>query len=101
MWEAELAADPQVAASSLAARLVRVPGEAAGIHCGDFGVGGARRWSWGNDSVTAIWQWAAGSGQYVLVRIDARRDALTGWYPVPSEATFRRVMTRLDGGSET
>ena len=51
----------------------------------------------GNDSVAAIWQWAAGTGQDVLARIGARHDALTGRYVVPSERTFRRVLTALDG----
>nr|WP_269440558.1 transposase family protein [Micromonospora tarapacensis] len=51
----------------------------------------------GNDSVAAIWQWATGAGQEVLARIGARYDALTGRYVVPSERTFRRVLTKLDG----
>jgi predicted transposase YbfD/YdcC len=51
----------------------------------------------GNDCVTAIWQWAAGTGQDVLARIGARYDGWTGRYLVPSEATFRRVLTRVDG----
>jgi hypothetical protein len=51
----------------------------------------------GNDSLTAIWQWAAGTSQEVLARIGARFDGWTGRYVVPSEATFRRVLTRIDG----
>lgn len=102
LWEAELAADPQVMASSLVARLARVPDprDPRGRRhplvvilvlaaCATLVVG--------NDSVTAIWQWAVGTGQEVLARIGARHDAFTGWYLVPSEATFRRVLTRLDG----
>ena len=51
----------------------------------------------GNDCVTAIWQWAAGADQEVLARIGARYDAWTGRYLVPSEPTFRRVLTSVDG----
>jgi predicted transposase YbfD/YdcC len=51
----------------------------------------------GNDSVAAIWQWAAGTGQDVLARLGARYDALSGRYLVPSERTFRRVLSELDG----
>ncbi|MGI8312322.1 ISAs1 family transposase [Saccharopolyspora hattusasensis] len=51
----------------------------------------------GTDSVTAIWQWAAGTSQEVLARIGARRDPLRGRYLVPSERTFRRVLAGLDG----
>ncbi|MDT5028398.1 MAG: hypothetical protein QOE61_4824 [Micromonosporaceae bacterium] len=50
----------------------------------------------GNDSVAAIWQWAARTSQDVLRRIGARFDALTGRYVVPSERTFRRVLAALD-----
>src|SRR5439155_12224965 len=50
----------------------------------------------GNDSVAAIWQWAAGTSQEVLHRIGGRFDALTGRYLVPSERTFRRVLADLD-----
>ena len=42
----------------------------------------------GNDSVSAIWQWSAGTSQEVLARIGARRDPLRGRYLVPSERTF-------------
>jgi predicted transposase YbfD/YdcC len=51
----------------------------------------------GNDSVTAISQWAAGTSQDVLARLGARYDGFTGRYLVPSEPTFRRVLTHLDG----
>jgi hypothetical protein len=42
----------------------------------------------GNDCMTAIWQWAAGTSQEVLARIGARHDGWTRRYQVPSEATF-------------
>jgi predicted transposase YbfD/YdcC len=51
----------------------------------------------GNDSVTAIRQWAARTPQDVLHRIGARFNPLLGRYTVPSERTFRRVLTGLDG----
>jgi hypothetical protein len=101
MWEAELAADPQVMASSLAMRwgrcLIRVIRGAAGhplvvilvlTACATLVVG--------NDCVSAIWQWAAGTGQDVLARTGARHDGWTGRYVVPSEATFRRVLTAVE-----
>ncbi|MCW2938704.1 MAG: transposase, family [Actinomycetia bacterium] len=50
----------------------------------------------GNDSVAAIWQWAARTSQEVLERIGARRDPLLGRYVVPSEQTFQRVLADLD-----
>jgi hypothetical protein len=50
----------------------------------------------GNDSVAAIWQWAAGTSQEVLARLGACYDAFTGRYLVPSERTFRRVLSSLD-----
>ena len=102
LWEAELAADPQVMVSSLADRLAGVPDprDPRGRRhrlvvvlvltaCATLVVG--------NDGVTAIWQWAAGAGQDVLARIGARYDGWTGRYQVPSEATFRRVLTQVDG----
>jgi predicted transposase YbfD/YdcC len=102
LWEAELAVDGRVVASSLADRLARVPdrrGRRGRRHplvvvlvltaCATLVVG--------NDCVTAIWQWAAGAGQDVLARIGARYDGWTGRFVVPSEATFRRVLTGLDG----
>lgn len=102
LWEAELAADPQVMASSLATRLAQVPDprDPRGRRhhlvvvlvltaCATLVVG--------NDGVTAIWQWAAGTGQDILARIGARYDGWTGRYLVPSEATFRRVLCTVDG----
>ncbi|HKT02746.1 MAG TPA: ISAs1 family transposase, partial [Rugosimonospora sp.] len=102
LWEAELAGDPQAAASSLARRLALVPDPRAVrgrrhpvvvilvlTACATLVVG--------NDSVAAIWQWAARTSQEVLHRIGARFDALTGRYVVPSERTFRRVLSSLDG----
>jgi predicted transposase YbfD/YdcC len=102
LWEAELADGPQVMASSLADRLARVPDPrqprgrrhplAAVLvltACATLVVG--------NDCVAAIWQWAAGTGQDVLARIGACYDGWTGRYVVPSEATFRRVLTAVDG----
>ena len=104
LWEAELAADPRLVASSLAGRLEQVPDprDRRGRQhrlvvvlvltaCATLAVG--------NDSLTAIWQWAAGTGQQVLARIGARFDGWTGRYVVPSEATFRRVLTLIDGDS--
>ncbi len=101
LWEAELTADPQGAASSLARRLASVPDPRAVrgrrhplvvilvlAACATLVVG--------NDSVAAIWQWAAGTSPEVLARVGARFDALTGRYVVPSERTFRRVLTGLD-----
>jgi predicted transposase YbfD/YdcC len=102
LWEAELAAGPRAVASSLAGRLAGVPDPRKPrgrrhrlvvilvlTACATLVVG--------NDCVTAIWQWAAGTPQEVLARIGARYDGWTGRYLVPSEATFRRVLTRLDG----
>jgi len=102
LWEAELAADLQQVASSLAGRLAAVadPRALRGRRhplvvilvlaaCATLVVG--------NDCVAAIWQWAAGASQDVLARIGARYEALTGRYVVPSERTFRRVLTDLDG----
>jgi len=51
----------------------------------------------GNDSVTAIRQWAAGTPQDVLHRLGARFNPFRGRYTVPSERTFRRVLAGLDG----
>jgi predicted transposase YbfD/YdcC len=51
----------------------------------------------GNDSVAAVWQWAARTPQEVLARLGARFDAWRGQHTVPSERTFRRVLTSLDG----
>jgi hypothetical protein len=78
-WEAELAADPLVAASSLAQRLASVPDPRAVrgrrhrlvvilvlTACATLVVG--------NDCVAAIWQWAAGTSQDVLAGVGARFD---------------------------
>jgi predicted transposase YbfD/YdcC len=51
----------------------------------------------GNDSVTAIRQWAARTPQEVLYRLGARYHPLRRRYLVPSERTFRRVLAALDG----
>jgi len=102
MWEAEVADGPRATASSLAIRLARVPDprDPRGRRhplmvvlvltaCATLVVG--------NDCVTAIWQWATSTGQDVLARIGARHDGWTGRYLVPSEATFRRVLSTVDG----
>jgi hypothetical protein len=102
LWEAELAADPQLVASTLMARLAAVPDprDPRGRRhplvvilvltaCATLVAG--------NDCLAAIWQWAAGTGQEVLAHIGARYDGWTGQYVVPSEATFRNVLARLDG----
>ena len=109
LWEAELAADPSgvdplSVASSLLDRLRRVPDprRLRGLRhpllvilvltaCATSVAG--------NDSVTAIRQWAAGTPQDVLHRIGARYNSLRGRYSVPSERTFRRVLTGLDGAA--
>lgn len=83
LWEAELVADPPRMASSLAGRLAAVPDPRkprgrrhrlvvvlALTACATLVVG--------NDSLSAIWQWAAGADQEVLARIGARYDAWTG-----------------------
>jgi predicted transposase YbfD/YdcC len=112
LWEAELAAgpvtaesvaaDPLSVASSLLDRLRQVPDprRLRGLRhpllvilvltaCATLVVG--------NDSVTAIWQWAARTAQDVLHRLGARFNPLRGRYTVPSERTFRRVLAGLDG----
>lgn len=112
LWEAELAADcaggdavaadPLSVASSLLDRLRQVPDprRLRGLRhpllvilvltaCATLVVG--------NDSVTAIRQWAAGTPQDVLHRLGARYNPLRGRYTVPSERTFRRVLAGLDG----
>lgn len=101
LWEAELAADPVAVMSSLVGRLERVPDRRARrgrrhpllvivvlTACATLVVG--------NDSVAAIWQWAAGAPQEVLKRVGARFDPLLGRFTVPSERTFRRVLAELD-----
>lgn len=107
LWEAELAAQPDGAdplslVAPLVARLAQVPDprRLRGLRhplvvilvltaCATLVVG--------NDGVTAIRQWAAGTPQEVLHRLDARRNPLTGRYLVPSERTFRRVLQAVDG----
>lgn len=79
LWDLELAAGSQAAVSSLAMRLAQVPDPRdprgrrhplvvipALTACATLVVG--------NDCVTAIWQWAAGTGQDVLARAGARHD---------------------------
>jgi predicted transposase YbfD/YdcC len=102
LWESELTADPLAMASSLVERLRQVPdprrlrGRRHPLlvilvltACATLVAG--------NDSVTAIRQWAARTPQDVLHRLEARRNPLTGRYLVPSERTFRRVLAALDG----
>jgi predicted transposase YbfD/YdcC len=107
LWEAELAAAavaafPLSVASSLLDRLRQVPDprRLRGLRhpllvilvltaCATLVAG--------NDSVTAIRQWAAGTLQDVLHRLGARFNPLRGRYTVPSERTFRRVLAGLDG----
>jgi hypothetical protein len=106
MWEAELVNDPPGAAISLAGRLAGVPdprNPRGRRHqlvvvlvltaCATVLVG--------NDCVTAIWQWAAGTDKEILARIGTRYDAWTGRYVVLSEPTFRRVLTSVDGDAWT
>jgi predicted transposase YbfD/YdcC len=101
LWEAELAADPVLLASSLASRLAQVPDrrKRRGLRhsllvvlvlsaCATLVVGG--------DSVAAIWQWSTRAPQEVLARIGARWDPWRGVFLVPSERTFRRVLADLD-----
>ena len=88
LWEAELAGGPQATATSLADRLAQVPDprDPRGRRhplvvilvltaCATLVVG--------NDSLSAIWQWAARTDQDVLARIGARYDGWTGhtWCP--------------------
>jgi len=107
LWEAELAADPAPAdplwlVSPLVARLARVPDprRLRGLRhrllvilvltaCATLVAG--------NDSLTAIRQWASRTPQDVLHRLGARRNPWTGRYLVPSERTFRRVLAAVDG----
>lgn len=113
LWEAELAAgcavttdavagDPLSVASSLLERLRQVPDprRLRGLRhplllilvltaCATLVVG--------NDSVTAIRQWAARTPQDVLHRLGARYHPFRGRYIVPSERTFRRLLAVLDG----
>jgi predicted transposase YbfD/YdcC len=102
LWEAELAADPLAAESALVSRLSAVPDRRA--RCGlrhpllvILALTACATLTVGSDSVAAIWQWAARTSQEKLERLGARRDAFTGRFIVPSERTFRRVLTDLDG----
>lgn len=100
-WEAELACGPAEAESALVARLSQVPDlrRCRGLRhrlvlilalaaCAVLVVG--------SDSVTAIWQWAARAPEDKLARLGARWNPFTGRFVVPSERTFRRVLSRLD-----
>lgn len=107
LWEAELAAGPDVVdplsvSSSLVERLRQVPDprRLRGLRhplvvilvltaCATLVAG--------NDTVTAIRQWAARTPQEVLQRLGARRNPWTGRWLVPSERTFRRVLEAVDG----
>jgi predicted transposase YbfD/YdcC len=112
LWEAELAAsaatadpvaaDPLSVASSLLDRLAQVPDprRLRGLRHPLLAIlvlTACATLVAGNDSVTAIRQWAARTPQDVLHRIGARYNPLLGRYTVPSERTFRRVLTGLDG----
>lgn len=101
-WEAELAVDPAEVESALVRRLSQVPDRRrrkglrhrlvvvlALVACATLVVG--------SDSVTAIWQWAAGAPQRRLARLGARWNPFTRRFVVPSERTFRRVLAGLDG----
>ena len=101
LWEDELASDPTTVESALISRLRRVPDQRAKrgrrhalvviltlTACATLVVG--------SDSMAAIWQWAVRAPQTNLARIGARYDPLMGRYLVPSERTFRRVLTDLD-----
>jgi predicted transposase YbfD/YdcC len=100
-WEAELATDPVGVESALVARLCQVRDlrRRRGLRhrlvlilaltaCATLVVG--------SDSVTAIWQWAARAPQDKLARLGARWNPFTRRFEVPSERTFRRVLSRLD-----
>jgi len=100
-WESELTADPGQVESALVARLsqVRDLRRRRGLRhrlvlilaltaCATLVVG--------SDSVTAIWQWAAGAPQDKLARLGARWNPFSRRFVVPSERTFRRVLARLD-----
>jgi hypothetical protein len=107
LWETELAARPAAAdplqmVSPLVARLQQVPDPCRlrGLRhpllvvlvltaCATLVAG--------NDKLTAIRQWAARTPQDVPHRLGARRNLLTGRYLVPSERTFRRVLTAVNG----
>jgi predicted transposase YbfD/YdcC len=50
----------------------------------------------GHRSLAAIAEWAADAPQSVRVALGARGDARTGRWVVPTEATIRRTLARLD-----
>jgi predicted transposase YbfD/YdcC len=50
----------------------------------------------GARSIAAIAEWAADTPQPVRAAFGARRDPLTGHWAVPTEATIRRTLGRLD-----
>ena len=50
----------------------------------------------GNDSPSAIADWAAGCSQATLAALGGRRDPWTGAVRPPSERTFRRVFSKAD-----
>jgi predicted transposase YbfD/YdcC len=101
LWEAELAADPVLLASSLVSRLGQVPDRRRrrGLKHSLLVVlvlSACATLSVGNDSVAAIWQWSTRAPQEVLARIGARWNPVLGMFLVPSERTFRRVLEDLD-----
>lgn len=100
-WEAEFAADPAGVESALVRRLSQVPDRrrCKGLRhrlvvvlalaaCATLVVGA--------DSVTAIWQWAAGAPPERLARLGARWNPFSRRFVVPSERTFRRVLAGVD-----
>ncbi|MFW6638499.1 transposase family protein [Nocardiopsis algeriensis] len=104
LWEAELATDQATTEFKLVSSLRQVPDQRkrhgrrhalvvilALTACATLVIGG--------DSIAAIWQWAARAPQTKPARIGARYDPLTGRYLVPSERTFRRVLTHLDAAA--
>jgi hypothetical protein len=97
-WDAEL--ESVLLASSLVGRLSQVPDrrKRRGLRHSLLVVLALSAWATpvvGNDSVTAIRQWAARTSQEVLERVGARRDPLRGRFLVPSERTLRRVFADL------
>lgn len=51
----------------------------------------------GARSFTAIGEWAADLPQHLLAALGARQDRRCGLYRAPTEATLRRVVSRVDG----
>ena len=107
LWEAELAgdpgnADPLSVASPLLERLREVddPRRLRGLRhplLVILALTACATLVTGNDSVTAIRQWAARTPQEVLHRLGAWYHPLRRRYLVPSERTFRRVLAAVDG----